>query len=60
MYIVEMDVPGKNTVWLRSTVWVWSRDRAQEYADKATAETAFEKAKKFLAKKSLAGKLLGI
>lgn len=46
-YIVTVN-HNNNTVPLRGTVWAFSMDRAQQFATREDAQTALEKAKKFM------------
>jgi hypothetical protein len=54
MFYVSMKAPGFAEVRLRGTNFVLSFYRATAYETEADAMAAFEKAKKFLPKKSLA------
>ena len=53
MFQVTIENAGQ-TFYLRGTTWAFSADRGNTFASEIAAAAAIEKAKKFLAKKSLA------
>ena len=56
MFIITLENDG-NTFYLRGTTWAFDRDRANLFETSEAAHVAIEKAKKFLAKKSLYKKI---